>query len=143
MRMLRGNFRKFDQLLIGGKTIFQLVYAVAQHLGFLDLDNELAVEIGHALAEILDAGACLGEFGGGGAGFAALLLYLVEGSFGLPVFSMGAGIAYLIGPTGGFLLSYPLVAFVAGWLYEKSSRRFDSGRICHLKASGDKSGPET
>jgi biotin transport system substrate-specific component len=57
-------------------------------------------------------------------GFAALLLYLVEGSFGLPVFSMGGGIAHLFGPTGGFLLTYPLVAFVAGWLYEKSSRRF-------------------
>jgi len=61
-------------------------------------------------------------------GFAALALYLVEGACGLPVFSMGAGIAYLLGPTGGFLMAYPLVAFVAGWIYEqrseKRSRRF-------------------
>ena len=57
-------------------------------------------------------------------GFAALSLYLVEGAFGMPVFSMGAGIGYLLGPTGGFLLAYPLVAFVAGWIYEHSSRRF-------------------
>jgi biotin transport system substrate-specific component len=67
-------------------------------------------------------------------GFAALLLYLVEGSFGLPVFSMGAGVAYLFGPTGGFLLAYPLVAFVAGWLYEKSSRRFPSAALASLIA---------
>lgn len=64
-------------------------------------------------------------------GFAALSLYLVEGAFGLPVFSpsiLGGGIAQILGPTGGFLMAYPLVAFVAGWIYERSSehssRRF-------------------
>ena len=57
-------------------------------------------------------------------GFAALALYLIEGACGMPVFSMGAGIAYLLGPTGGFLLAYPLVAFIAGYIYEHSSRRF-------------------
>src|SRR5664279_1558985 len=45
-------------------------------------------------------------------GFAALALYLLEGAFGLPVFSMGAGVAYLFGATGGFLLAYPAVAFI-------------------------------
>ena len=60
-------------------------------------------------------------------GFAALALYLVEGAFGLPVFSpsaLGGGIAQLLGPTGGFLMAYPVVAFVAGWIYEKTSGRF-------------------
>lgn len=57
-------------------------------------------------------------------GFAVLSLYLVEGACGLPVFSMGAGIGHILGPTGGFLLAYPLVAFLAGWIYEHSSRRF-------------------
>jgi biotin transport system substrate-specific component len=57
-------------------------------------------------------------------GLAALALYLVEGSFGLPVFSMGGGIGHFFGATGGFLLAYPAVAFVAGWIYEHSSGRF-------------------
>jgi biotin transport system substrate-specific component len=61
-------------------------------------------------------------------GFAALALYLVEGAFGMPVFSpsiqLGVGIARILGPTGGFLMAYPVVAFVAGWIYEKSSRSF-------------------
>jgi biotin transport system substrate-specific component len=60
-------------------------------------------------------------------GFAALALYLIEGVFGMPVFSpspLGGGIAQLLGPTGGFLMAYPLVAFVAGWIYERTSRRF-------------------
>ncbi len=59
-------------------------------------------------------------------GFAALALYLVEGASGLPVFNpVGpGGIAQIVGPTGGFLMAYPLVAFVAGWIYEQTSRRF-------------------
>ncbi len=63
-------------------------------------------------------------------GFAALALYLLEGALGLPVFSpspvLGFGVARLLGPTGGFLLAYPLVAFVAGCIYEHTSekRRF-------------------
>ena len=59
-------------------------------------------------------------------GFAALALYLAEGASGLPVFNPTGlgGIAQIIGPTGGFLMAYPFVAFVAGWIYEHSSRRF-------------------
>jgi len=64
-------------------------------------------------------------------GFAALSLYLVEGAFGLPVFSpavLGSGMTHLLGATGGFLMAYPLVAFVAGWIFEHrpehSSRHF-------------------
>ncbi|HJS47408.1 MAG TPA: biotin transporter BioY, partial [Gemmatimonadales bacterium] len=33
---------------------------------------------------------------------------------GLPVFAAGGGPAYLLGPTGGYLLAFPLAAFVAG-----------------------------
>ena len=59
-------------------------------------------------------------------GFAALALYLLEGATGLPVFNpVGApGIARLMGPTGGFLIAYPFVAFVTGWIYERSSKGF-------------------
>lgn len=52
------------------------------------------------------------------AGFAAMLAYLAEGAAGLPVFSPHGpgGYAQLLGPTGGFLFSYPLAAAVAGWI---------------------------
>ncbi len=59
-------------------------------------------------------------------GFLSLALYLVEGAVGLPVFNpagMG-GIAQLLGPTGGYLMAYPVVAFVSGWLAERGSRNF-------------------
>jgi len=60
------------------------------------------------------------------AGFAALTLYLAEGAAGLPVFSpLGpGGIAQLLGPTGGYLMAYPVVAYVAGWLAERDRTRF-------------------
>lgn len=49
-------------------------------------------------------------------GFAAMVLFLAEGASGIPVFSPQGlgGVAQLLGPTGGFLLAYPLVAATAG-----------------------------
>jgi biotin transport system substrate-specific component len=74
-------------------------------------------------------------------GSAALSLYLIEGAFGLPVFSpsiLGGGIAQILGPTGGFLMAYPLVAFVAGWIYERrsvqGSRRFGWAALSSVAA---------
>ena len=57
--------------------------------------------------------------------FSAMMLYLLEGACGLPVFSpVGpGGMAQLLGPTGGFLLAYPLVAATAGFVAKYVSRR--------------------
>lgn len=48
----------------------------------------------------------------------AMVFYLGLGAAGLPVFSpVGApGIARLLGPTGGYLLAWPVAAAVSGWL---------------------------
>jgi biotin transport system substrate-specific component len=53
-------------------------------------------------------------------GLVALALYLAEGAAGLPVFTPTGlgGVARLLGPTGGFLMAYPLVAWVAGLVKE-------------------------
>jgi biotin transport system substrate-specific component len=49
----------------------------------------------------------------------AILLYLAEGAAGLPVFSgtpqKGIGLAYMQGPTGGYLLGYLAAVLLAGW----------------------------
>lgn len=49
---------------------------------------------------------------------AAMVLYLIAGAAGLPVFApVGApGLARLLGPTGGYILAYPVAAAVAGRL---------------------------
>jgi biotin transport system substrate-specific component len=64
-------------------------------------------------------------------GFVALALYLAEGAMGMPVFNpMGpGGIAQLLGPTGGFLLTYPLVAWVAGYVMEHGRENFARAAI--------------
>src|SRR5271163_1871685 len=61
-----------------------------------------------------------------GPAFACLALYLMEGAIGLPVFSPHGpgGMAQLLGPTGGYLLSYPFAAATASFLYRHGQRRF-------------------
>jgi biotin transport system substrate-specific component len=60
-------------------------------------------------------------------GAASQLLYLALGVAGLPVFAvspvLAQGVARLLGPTGGYLMSYPLAAFVAGALAERGFDR--------------------
>ncbi len=59
-------------------------------------------------------------------GFAALVLYLAEGAIGMPVFNPTGvgGIAQLFGATGGFLLAYPFVAWLAGFMMERGRKNF-------------------
>ena len=53
-------------------------------------------------------------------GALSIILYLVEGSLGLPVFAnMQAGPHILIGPTGGYLFSFIIAAFLIGYFKEK------------------------
>jgi biotin transport system substrate-specific component len=56
-------------------------------------------------------------------GAVTVLLYLAEGAMGLPVFAgtpeKGIGLAYMAGPTGGYLVGYVLAAAACGWLAER------------------------
>ena len=48
-----------------------------------------------------------------------VILYLIEGSLGLPVFAKGGGVGYLLGPTGGYLIGFIFTAFFAGHIDNK------------------------
>src|SRR5713226_5658345 len=51
-------------------------------------------------------------------GALSMILYLAMGAAGLPVFTPTVpllGIARLFGPTGGYLLAYPIAAYATGW----------------------------
>lgn len=57
-------------------------------------------------------------------GLATLLVYLGEGAMGLPVFANGNGsLAYMMGPTGGFLIGFVGMAWLAGLAVEKGIAR--------------------
>ena len=69
---------------------------------------------------VLLSGAALGRR----RAFLSQALYLLEGAAGLPVFSGGAAhVAQLLGPTGGYLWSYPFVAGLLGGLVERGASR--------------------
>ena len=69
---------------------------------------------------VLMVGGLLGRW----LGASSLLVYLALGAAGLPVFTpVGLpGIARLIGPTGGYLLAYPVAAFAVGALAGDGAR---------------------
>ena len=49
-----------------------------------------------------------------------VLAYLAQGAMGVPVFAgAGAGLPYLLGPTGGYLLGFIMAAMAVGWLAER------------------------
>ena len=69
---------------------------------------------------VLLSGAVLGSR----RGFLSQALYLALGAAGLPVFAGGAGSAlHLLGPTGGYLWSFPVAAGLLGWLVERGASR--------------------
>jgi biotin transport system substrate-specific component len=64
---------------------------------------------------VLLVGAALGSRRAAG-----MALYVAQGLAGLPVFAGGkAGLAVLLGPTGGYLNGFIAAAFVTGWLAER------------------------
>jgi biotin transport system substrate-specific component len=60
-------------------------------------------------------------------GAATMVLYLAEGALGLPVFAgtpmHGVGVAYMMGPTGGFLVGFVLAAAIVGYFAERGAHR--------------------
>lgn len=66
------------------------------------------------------------------------VLYLAAGIAGLPVFAasplLPQGAARLLGPTGGYLLSYPLAAYAVGWLAERGFDRRYLTAACAMLA---------
>lgn len=57
-------------------------------------------------------------------GALAMIAYLAEGAAGLPVFASGSGsAAILVGPTAGYLWSYPVAAYALGTLLERGLDR--------------------
>lgn len=95
-------------LMVLGGTLF---IAVAAQISIPMIPVPMTLQTLAILIVGLTYGARLGA--------ATLLVYLAEGAMGLPVFANGAGtLAYMMGPTGGFLLGFVLMAWLAGLAVE-------------------------
>ena len=101
-----------NMLLIAGASVF---IAIAAQIAVPIPGSPVPLTM-QPLAVLL-VGVVLGSW----RGAAAAALYLMEGLGGLPVFAQGHGGPFWLtaGPTAGYLLSYPLAAFVAGWVSER------------------------
>jgi biotin transport system substrate-specific component len=101
--------------VVAGSLLMTLAAKVSVPFYPVPLSMQTFVAIGLGLA--------LGPVRGG----AAVLLYLAQGAAGLPVFAgtpqQGLGLAYMAGPTGGFLAGFLVQALVAGWLAERGWSR--------------------
>jgi biotin transport system substrate-specific component len=65
-------------------------------------------------------------------GTLSVLLYLIIGSTGVPVFAeLSGGISKLVGPTGGFLVGFVSAAFIIGFYMEKTSFTFKNAMIAN------------
>ncbi|MBD5131527.1 MAG: biotin transporter BioY [Clostridiales bacterium] len=73
------------------------------------------VELSFQVVFVVMAGIMLG----GRDGALAVLVYIAMGLFGLPVFTRGGGLSYVVMPSFGYLLGFPIGAFVAGVLCKK------------------------
>lgn len=109
-RLVRGRAAADVMLVIGASALIAIAAQVAIPLPFTPVPLTL-----QPLAVIL-IGVTLGST----RGAAAAMLYLLEGFGGLPVFAQGhSGLFALLGPTAGFLYSYPFAAWVAGFVSER------------------------
>jgi biotin transport system substrate-specific component len=109
-RIVRGRVAADMLLVVAASALIALAAQVAIPLPFTPVPLTL-----QPLAVIL-IGATLGST----RAASAAALYLFEGASGLPVFAEGHGGAiWLIGFTGGYLLSYPAAAWLAGLVSER------------------------
>lgn len=77
------------------------------------------------------AGAILGPR----LGFLSQLVYLLLGSIGLPVFAGGsAGFSVILGPTGGYLIGFPIAAFICGLLITYGEQKKLDSKLAYITA---------
>ena len=119
--------RVFDAALVAG---FSLLIALSAQVAIPLPFTPVPVTL-QTFAVIL-TGCLLGS----GRGALAIVAYIVEGSLGLPFFSGGtAGIAHLLGPTGGYLVGCVAAAFIAGFLSERKVTTRAAGLLLTLVAA--------
>ena len=97
-------------VVIGGSLLIALGAQVSARLPFSP------VPITAQTLAVLAVGACLGRR----RGALSVLAYLAQGLAGLPIFAGGmSGLAYLRGPTGGYLVGFVVAAYITGALAER------------------------
>ncbi|GCE05073.1 biotin transporter BioY [Dictyobacter aurantiacus] len=105
---------KDGALVIGASLLMALSAKASIHVPFSPIPFTLQTLVVMLVAATL----------GSRRGALAMILYLAEGATGLPIFASGGGFMYLfLSPSAGYLWSYPIAAFVVGYLCERGLDR--------------------
>ena len=124
------TYAKTDTLIGAALSPMDMTRTVSIVIAF-SLFNALAAQIAIPIGPVpitmqTFAVTLTGALLGSRLGAAALIAYLVEGATGLPFFAGGVGgLGVLLGPTGGYLVSFPAAAYITGAFSEHGwDRRF-------------------
>lgn len=111
--MQKTNFKTLDLCMIG------VVTAVIVIMAQISIPMPLGVPMTMQTFAITLAGIILGSK----KGAVASLIYVLLGAVGVPVFAnFSGGYQLLVGPTGGFIISFPIMAFIIGLGVEYKNR---------------------
>jgi biotin transport system substrate-specific component len=129
----------FDPLRLGGRSrLMQALFVVAGTL-VLAVASRISVPmVPVPITMQTFAITMVGALYGWRLGMLTVLAWLGEAALGLPVLANGmGGLAPFFGPTAGYLLAFPMVAAVAGWLAEKgwTGERYIRSFVAHLLAN--------
>lgn len=109
---LSGSWQKQALLVVLGSLFIAICAQVTIYLPLVPVTLQTFA--------VLTIGAAFGMR----LGVATVVLYLVQGLVGLPVFAeFRSGIPVLLGPTGGYLIGFVLAAAVVGWFAERGYDR--------------------
>ncbi len=120
-------------IVIGGSLLAAICAHVAIPLAFTPVPLSLAPFAVLLLGLVLSPRMAATTF----------VAYLAEGAAGLPVFAPSAtapaGLAHLLGPTGGYLMAYPVAAALIAWLWRRLGSKTGRGfaAACMCAAIGD------
>jgi len=114
------------QAALGDLTLLKQATLVVAGTLLIALAAQLSVRIGPVPLSLQGAAVMAVGFAfGARLGAVTVLAYLAEGAMGLPVFSNGAaGLPYMMGPTGGFLLGFVAMAWICGFAADRGLARF-------------------
>jgi len=137
--ILAPSARGFDPLGIAGRSLPMQAALLLFGTGVLALASQISVPMVPVPITLQTfALTMIGVLYGWRLGALTVLAWLGEAMMGLPVLANGGGgLAPFVGPTAGYLVSFPIIAALAGYLAEKgwTGERVVKSFVAHLSAN--------
>lgn len=120
---MNGNVKSIESKNILGRAVSTQLFWIITFSLFTAMAAQVAVPVQPVPFTLQTMLVLLsGAFLGARNGAISQILYVLMGVVGIPVFAnFSLGMGVLFGPTGGYLLSFPLAAFIVGYIVKENS----------------------